>query len=102
MYVNDSKKNEMSITYIIFFSVTSHDNLPPSIVNLAPFPTDDILYNACRLRDQDWGNYQLPGPTAIKPEDYLHYCDQAGDFTMAHRDTWKTVRGYREAGGVAW
>jgi hypothetical protein len=32
----------------------------------------------------------------------LEVADQAGDFTMAHRDTWKVPRGYREAGGVAW
>ncbi|ORE20061.1 hypothetical protein BCV71DRAFT_196684 [Rhizopus microsporus] len=79
-----------------------HDNLPPSIVKLEPFPDDETLYNACKLREQDWGNYQLPGPSTVTAEDYWYYGDQAGDFTMAHRDTWKELRGYRETGGVAW
>lgn len=83
----------------------SHENLPPSIVNLEPFPNDETLYQACRMRDQDWGNYQLPAATPVShvnSENYWYYGDQAGDFTMAHRDTWKACRGYRETGGVAW
>lgn len=87
-----------------FFS-TSHDNLPASIVRLEPFPDDETLYNACKLRDQDWGNYVLPGTvdrSNINRNNYWEYADQAGDFTMAHRDTWKDCRGYRETGGVAW
>ncbi|KAI7876381.1 hypothetical protein K492DRAFT_151727 [Lichtheimia hyalospora FSU 10163] len=79
-----------------------HDNLPPSIVNLPAMPDDDTLYNACHLNDQDWGNFQLPEPVDLTPDNYLRYGDQAGDYTMAHRDTWKKVRGYRETGGVAW
>ncbi|KAI9357115.1 hypothetical protein BD770DRAFT_322350 [Pilaira anomala] len=91
-----------------------HENLPPSIVKLNPFPSDEIIYNSCALGDQDWGNYQLPHPIQVtsrnNPEiknrsttmNILEVADQAGDFTMAHRDTWKIPRGYREAGGVAW
>ncbi|KAI9318233.1 hypothetical protein BX666DRAFT_1936370 [Dichotomocladium elegans] len=79
-----------------------HENLPASIVNLPAMPDDDVLYNACRLNDQDWGNFRMPDPIELTPENYLSYSDQAGDFTMAHRDTWKKVKGYRETGGVAW
>ncbi|CAO3673366.1 unnamed protein product [Rhizopus stolonifer] len=79
-----------------------HENLPPSIVSLKAFPDDDTLFNACKLKEQDWGNYQLPGPSFMTPETYWYYGDQAGDFTMAHRDTWKDCKGYRETGGVAW
>ncbi|EIE85266.1 hypothetical protein G6F46_004778 [Rhizopus delemar] len=79
-----------------------HENLPPSIVNLKAFPDDDTLWNACKLKEQDWGNYRLPGPSVITPDTYWYYGDQAGDFTLAHRDTWKHCRGYRETGGVAW
>ncbi|CDH59531.1 hypothetical protein RO3G_09976 [Lichtheimia corymbifera JMRC:FSU:9682] len=79
-----------------------HDNLPPSIVNLPAFADDDTLYNACRLGDQDWGNYKLPAPLNLTTSNILDTADQAGDFTMAHRDTWKVPRGYREQGGVAW
>ncbi|ORY93269.1 hypothetical protein BCR43DRAFT_371244 [Syncephalastrum racemosum] len=80
-----------------------HDNLPKTIVNLPAFPDDDMLYNACKLDDQDWGNYQLPGPTNVTDHGtLLRLGDQAGDYTMAHRDTWKFVKGYRESGGVAW
>ncbi|CAO3655879.1 unnamed protein product [Mucor hiemalis] len=82
-----------------------HENFPPSIVSLPAFPDDATLYNACKLADQDWGNYKLPTPvskSAINHDNYWYFADQAGDFTMAHRDTWKDCRGYREAGGVAW
>ncbi|KAG0175539.1 hypothetical protein DFQ30_005234 [Apophysomyces sp. BC1015] len=79
-----------------------HSNLPPSIVNLPAFPDDDTLYNACRLDAQTYGEYELPEPYAVTPQNYLFVGDQAGDFTMAHRDTWKVPRGYRETGGVAW
>lgn len=73
-----------------------------------------MIYNSCALGEQDWGNYQLPPPITVtskhnndipdrsKEINILEAADQAGDFTMAHRDTWKVPRGYREAGGVAW
>ncbi|GAA5810771.1 hypothetical protein MFLAVUS_004197 [Mucor flavus] len=82
-----------------------HEDLPASIVKLKPFPNDDIIYNACKLRDQEWGSYVLPGEvhrSQITRDNYWYYGDQAGDFTLAHRDTWKDCRGYREAGGIAW
>ncbi|CAO3625119.1 unnamed protein product [Mucor fragilis] len=91
-----------------------HNNLPPSIVNLEPFPSDDVIYNSCKLGEQNWGNYTLPPPITVTSRNnpdikdrtttmnILEVADQAGDFTMAHRDTWKVPRGYREAGGVAW
>ncbi|KAI7853951.1 hypothetical protein BDC45DRAFT_441271 [Circinella umbellata] len=79
-----------------------HDNLPPSIVNLPAMPSDEMIYMACALHEQDWGNYKLPDPIEVTPDNLLRLGDQAGDYTMAHRDTWKKVRGYRESGGVAW
>lgn len=74
-------------------------------MNLDPFPDDKTLYEACRLADQDWGHYRLPAPvpvSSINADNYWYYGDQSGDFTMAHRDTWKDCKGYRETGGVAW
>lgn len=102
-----SRVFEKDIIYTQFQAAHNiHENLPPSIVNLPPFPTDDIIYNACKLGGGgDWGNYRLPAPvpkSIISHENYWYYGDQAGDFTMAHRDTWKDCRGYREMGGVAW
>ncbi|KAG2220327.1 hypothetical protein INT45_004012 [Circinella minor] len=79
-----------------------HDPLPPSIVRLPPFADDDTLFNACKLGDQEWGNYKLPEPLKLTTGNILKVADQAGDFTMAHRETWKVPRGYREMGGVAW
>ncbi|KAI9475726.1 MAG: hypothetical protein EXX96DRAFT_574395 [Benjaminiella poitrasii] len=91
-----------------------HDNLPPSIVNLEAFPDDEVIYNSCKLGEQNWGNYTLPPPITVTARNrnqienktttmnILEVADQAGDFTLAHRDTWKIPRGYREAGGVAW
>ncbi|KAI7890816.1 uncharacterized protein EV154DRAFT_421350 [Mucor mucedo] len=91
-----------------------HENFPPSIVRLDAFPSDEVIYDSCKLGDQDWGNYKLPPPITVTSRNdpdikdktttmnILKVADQAGDFTMAHRDTWKVPRGYREAGGVAW
>lgn len=76
------------------------------------FPSDETIYESCSLGEQAWGNYTLPRPVTVtssreiknKPNtmNILDVADQAGDFTLAHRDTWKIPRGYREAGGVAW
>ena len=97
--------DEYTSSVIDLFALSSHENFPPSIVKLEAFPDDETLFNACKLADQDWGNYRLPNPvdkSAITHENYWYFADQAGDFTMAHRDTWKECRGYRETGGVAW
>jgi len=79
-----------------------HDELPPSIVKLPVYPDDDTLYNACVPKPQDWGHFKSDGPVEVTLDNILHVADQAGDFTLAHRDTWKLARGYRESGGVAW
>ncbi|CAO3609726.1 unnamed protein product [Cunninghamella blakesleeana] len=87
-----------------------HEDLPPSIVDLPAFTTDEDLMKSCTLNEankENWGNYQLPDPIKVhnthnKAGFILYVADQAGDFTMAHRDTWKVPNGYREAGGVAW
>jgi hypothetical protein len=60
------------------------------------------LYDSCQLGDQDWGKFVLPSPLNVSMDNILKIGDQAGDFTLAHRDTWKVPRGYREEGGVAW
>ncbi|ORX58810.1 hypothetical protein DM01DRAFT_1333432 [Hesseltinella vesiculosa] len=98
------KKNVIYLQYQAPHNI--HENFPPSIVDLPAFPDDDTLYNACRLEDQNWGHYQLPEPIKVTTDRennfILNVADQAGDFTLAHRDTWKVPRGYREKGGVAW
>lgn len=83
-------------------------------MKLDAFPSDQVIYDSCALGSQDWGNYKLPPPMIVTSRNnpdikdrnttmnILQVADQAGDFTMAHRDTWKIPRGYREAGGVAW
>ncbi|KAI8329206.1 hypothetical protein BC941DRAFT_443320 [Chlamydoabsidia padenii] len=99
------KKNVIYLQYQAQHNI--HENFPPSIVDLPAFPDDETLYNACRLADQDWGHYKLPDPITVNNDHgssgfILTVADQAGDFTMAHRDTWKIPRGYRETGGIAW
>ncbi|KAH8553404.1 hypothetical protein BGW37DRAFT_485590 [Umbelopsis sp. PMI_123] len=79
-----------------------HDDLPPSIVRLPVYPDDDTLYNACVPKPQDWGNFKADDPIEVNLDNILQVADQAGDFTLAHRDTWRFARGYRETGGVAW
>ncbi|RUS13839.1 hypothetical protein BC937DRAFT_94702, partial [Endogone sp. FLAS-F59071] len=95
-----------SLTFFFFFFFFSrpsprHDNLPPSIVRVPAFADDETLFKACLPRDEEWGSYRPPEPIELAVENILKVGDQAGDFTMAHRDTWKAVRGYRESGGVA-
>ncbi|CAO3576821.1 unnamed protein product [Absidia cylindrospora] len=103
-----SRAFEKNVIYLQFQHPHNiHENFPPTIVDLPAFADDTALYNACRLEEQDWGNYKLPEPITVTtvhqtPEFILTVADQAGDFTMAHRDTWKVPRGYREAGGIAW
>jgi hypothetical protein len=95
----------MTRSYSLFcfpFILPSHDDLPPSIVRLPVYPDDDTLYNACVPKPQDWGNFKSDGPIEVNLDNILQVADQAGDFTLAHRDTWRHVRGYRETGGVAW
>ncbi|KAI9308153.1 hypothetical protein BJ944DRAFT_260791 [Cunninghamella echinulata] len=99
------KKNVIYLQYQAPHNI--HEDFPPSIVDLPAFATDDDLIKSCSLRSQDWGNYKLPDPIKVNtihesPNFILKVADQAGDFTMAHRDTWKVPNGYREAGGVAW
>lgn len=85
-----------------FFYMYSHDTLPPSIVRLPPFTDDKSLYNSCQLDHQVWGQFSISPPLNVMQSNILKIGDQAGDFTLAHRDTWKISQGYRETGGVAW
>ncbi|KAG1140958.1 hypothetical protein G6F37_010357 [Rhizopus arrhizus] len=69
----------------------TRDNLPSTIIDLGAFPDDATLHNACKLRDQDWGNYQLFDPNKL--EKHWNDKDQVDDFALAHRDTWKDCIG---------
>jgi hypothetical protein len=44
----------------------------------------------------------MPEPEPITLENFIRIGQHAGDFMLAHRDTWKTTRGFREVGGTAW
>ena len=85
-----------------FFLYSSEGDLPPGVVRVPPFPDDNILFQACLPRNDEWGTYQSPEPTELSTNNILTIAHNAGDFTLAHRDTWKVLRGYRESGGVAW
>ncbi|RUP50301.1 hypothetical protein BC936DRAFT_139706 [Jimgerdemannia flammicorona] len=86
------------------------DPLLPSIVRLPVFATDEIIINSCMpsqlarhsSRSSEWGRLTLSGRTNVTTGNILKVADQAGDFTLAHRLTWRVPRGYRETGGVAW
>ncbi|CAO3599688.1 unnamed protein product [Absidia cylindrospora] len=98
-----SRVFEKGIIYLQHQDVHNiHDTLPPSIVQVPPFADDTILYNSCRLGNQEWGQFSMPAPLDVTRSNIFKISDQAGDFTLAHRDTWKIPRGYREEGGVAW
>ncbi|CAO3667234.1 unnamed protein product [Umbelopsis vinacea] len=78
------------------------DKLPKTLVRLPSFPTDEKIFNACPINAFGYGQFQLPKPEPIDLDNFFRIGQHAGDFILAHRDTWRIPRGFREAGGTAW
>jgi hypothetical protein len=83
-------------------SHTNRETLPGTIVDLPMFANDEQLYSACSPDAYPNQEFQLPAPTKITTQNFLTIGHEASDFTLAHRDTWKLVRGYREIGAKTW
>ncbi|KAG0166648.1 hypothetical protein DFQ28_005521 [Apophysomyces sp. BC1034] len=83
-------------------SHVSHENLPSTIVKLDPFATDKDIESACAHDNYKLGSFEMPDPEQLDKNNFLRITHEASDFTLAHRDTWKKVGGYREAGASTW
>ncbi|KAF7726861.1 hypothetical protein EC973_008368 [Apophysomyces ossiformis] len=79
-----------------------HEQLPSTIVELGPFPTDSALESACSHNSYELGSFEMPAPEKLDQTNFRRIAHEASDFTLAHRDTWKKVAGYREAGASTW
>ncbi|KAI8144927.1 hypothetical protein BJV82DRAFT_63143 [Fennellomyces sp. T-0311] len=75
---------------------------PGPVVQLNAFPTDDELILSCSHNTYELGKYFMPACQNLDPYNYLEATNDAGQFMLAHRDTWKTMRGYREIGATSW
>lgn len=70
-----------------------------TIVQLSKFATDKEIQSSCNFT-----NTKRPQMEAVKlsPQNYLQIGHEASDFTLAHRDVWIAVGGYREIGATIW
>lgn len=83
-----------------------------TMVQLGHFPTDKEIQSSCNMTSPTTTNnddtqqqqpFTLPKPeTKLDRENYLRIGHEASDFTLAHRDVWMKVGGYRETGATIW
>lgn len=88
-----------------------------TLIQLSDFPTDHEIQSSCSFSN-DNAEMQLPlikndtqqippfilpkEETRLDRENYLIIGHEASDFTLAHRDVWISVGGYREIGATIW
>lgn len=70
----------------------------PTLVQLSPFATDQEIQSSCNFTTDT----QQPQRVSLSAQNYLQIGHEASDFTLAHRDVWTAVGGYREAGATIW
>jgi len=73
----------------------------PALVRLSPFATDHEIQSSCNFTTGS----QEPHPmqtASLSTENYLQIGHEASGFTVAHRDVWAAVGGYRETGATLW
>ncbi|EPB89538.1 hypothetical protein HMPREF1544_03622 [Mucor circinelloides 1006PhL] len=73
----------------------------PTLVRLSPFATDQELQSSCNFATVT----KEPHPMqliSLSLQNYLQIGHEASDFTLAHRDVWTAVGGYRETGAAIW
>lgn len=80
-------------------STSQDSNLDdPTLVRLSPFATDQEIQSSCNFTTDT----QEPQRVSLSAHNYLQIGHEASDFTLAHRDVWTAVGGYREAGAAIW
>ncbi|GAA5812722.1 hypothetical protein MFLAVUS_006180 [Mucor flavus] len=71
-----------------------------TLVQLSDFPTDTEIQISCHIASKnDTQQYSLP---RLDRDNYLRIGHEASDFTLAHREVWTSVGGYREIGATIW
>jgi hypothetical protein len=83
-----------------------------TLVQLSDFPTDQEIQSSCNVSSPTATTnntqpttfaFTLPKEEIkLDRENYLRIGHEASDFTLAHRDIWMSVGGYREAGATIW
>ncbi|KAI9321440.1 hypothetical protein BX666DRAFT_1849819 [Dichotomocladium elegans] len=90
------------------FYVQYHDRhipyktLPSTLVELQNFAGDSSLQKACPHNSYAFGSFVMAPHQTLDTTNFLDITSEASEFTLAHRDTWKLTRGYREIGARAW
>ncbi|CDS06149.1 hypothetical protein LRAMOSA08677 [Lichtheimia ramosa] len=79
-----------------------YQNLPSTLVKLTNFATDDQIVEACPHDRYERGHFTLTPHKELDTNNFLEITNEASDFTLAHRDTWKMTHGYRETGAKSW
>lgn len=76
--------------------------MPSTLVKLTNFATDDQIVEACPHDRYERGHFTLTPHKELDTNNFLEITNEASDFTLAHRDTWKMTHGYRETGAKSW
>jgi hypothetical protein len=72
-----------------------------SLVRLSTFATDQEIQSSCNhtsVKNEPIDEQ----PVILTPKNYLRIGHESSDFTLAHRNVWTTVGGYRETGATLW
>ncbi|RUS22623.1 hypothetical protein BC937DRAFT_88229 [Endogone sp. FLAS-F59071] len=112
MQSNHAHSKRTLYTYSIkIYTTCDHDEtLSPNVVRVQPLSNDDILSNSCMLSQKaehlpgspKWGRLSLSLNADVSTRNILKVADQARDFTLAHRLTWRVPRAYRETDDSTW
>ncbi|KAF1796016.1 hypothetical protein FB192DRAFT_1307966 [Mucor lusitanicus] len=72
-----------------------------TLVQLSPFATDQEIQSSCNFTTDTHEPHPMQ-MVSLSAQNYLRIGHEASDFTLAHRDVWTAVGGYREAGATIW
>lgn len=71
-------------------------------VVLEKFATDQQIIDACPHNSFELESFSLPSSAELKMDNYESLTKDSKDFILAHRDTWRMVRGFRESRAQTW
>ncbi|KAI8052715.1 hypothetical protein BDF21DRAFT_468436 [Thamnidium elegans] len=97
---------QKNMIYTQFQDEHSPENTVESttLVQLSDFPTDTEIQTSCHTAiKNDTRQFSLPKQEMqLDQDNYLRIGHEASDFTLAHREVWMSVGGYREIGATIW
>lgn len=68
-------------------------------MHLSKFATDQEIQSSC---NHTTVTDTTDDTVTLTPENYLRIGHESSDFTLAHRNVWTKVGGYRETGATLW